>query len=406
MMAGFGPASRPSESVRAVVASIIVVMLGLSPVYLVGALGLQIRAELGVGATELGIVVSAFFATTAVLSPLLGSAADRIGTVRSLRIAMFLLVVGCLLIATYARSLTALALCLIFGGVANGLAGPATGRLVAQHVRGRRSLAFGLRQSAVPLATLLAGLSVPLLGLKFGWRSAFVLAGAAALLVLLGVGAAVSGSNRASSRGEGVITNLRDLLLAGAAFFFATAAGSSLMAFLIDLSVTRDVGEARGGVILASVSAVAIVVRIGVGWAADSPDVNSFSIMSLQLALGLIGFGLLALPIGAGGIFAGATLAIAGGWGWTGLMAHVVTQGSPNAPARAAGIVQSGGAGGGVAGPPLAGFLIDRASHGVAWLVMLCCLALALVAVTLLRSSSLTARFLEVKRAGAAGAAS
>ncbi len=391
--------SGPSPSFRAVFVSILVVMLGLSPVYLVGALGLQIRAELGFGATELGLAVGAFFAATALLSPFLGAAADRIGTVPSLRIVTSLLVVSCTFIFAFARSLPTLALCLLLGGIANGLAGPATGRLVAYHVRSRRSLAFGLRQAAVPLATLLAGLSVPLLGLTLGWRFAFGLAGAVSLLALVGVGAAVVAPDKPLFQSEGEIADLRGLLLAGAAFFFATAAGTSLMAFLVDLSVERGVREATGGVILASVSAVAIVVRIGVGWYADRPRVNSFTIMRLQLSLGLVGFLILALPLGAAGVLVGATLAIAAGWGWTGLMAHVVAQGSPSAPARAAGIVQAGGASGGVVGPPLAGYLIDTASHQVTWLVMLGFLALALVAVTALRSSRLTARFIEGKRA-------
>lgn len=396
--------SGPSASVRAVVVSIIVVMLGLSPVYLVGALGLQIRAELGFGATELGLAVGAFFAATALLSPFLGAAADRIGTVPSLRIVTSLLAVSCISIFAFARSISTLVLCLLLGGVANGLAGPATGRLVAYHVRSRRSLAFGLRQSAVPLATLLAGLSVPLLGLTFGWRFAFGLAGAMSLLVLLGVGSAVIAPDRPPARSEGEIADLRGLLLAGAAFFFATAAGTSLMAFLVDLSVERGVGEARGGVILATVSAVAIVARIGVGWMADRPRVDSFRIMRVQLGMGLIGFLILAVPLGAVGILTGATLAIAAGWGWTGLMAHVVAQGSPRAPARAAGIVQAGGASGGVLGPPLAGYLIDTASHEVTWIVMLGSLMLAFAAVTALRTSRLTSRFIEGKGATEVGA--
>lgn len=382
-----------SPSARAVVASVVVVSLGLSPAYLTGALGLQIRSELDIGATELGLALGAFFAATAALSPLLGALADRIGTVRSLRLSMFLLLVSCITLAMLVRSLASLVLALVIGGVANGIAGPATSRLVAHHVRDRRSLAFGLRQAAVPLATLLAGISVPVIGLALGWRYAFVFVALIAILAVIAAPAAVTGRESRGPIGSGRVHDLRGLLFAGAAFFFATAMGTALMAFIVDLSVDRGLSEATGGLILAAVSVAGIVVRVGVGWSADRPGVDAFAIMQRQIKLGLVGLVLLTLPTGPLGLVVGASLAIAGGWGWTGLMAHVIAQGSPEAPARAAGIVQTGGAGGGVLGPPLAGLFIDMASHEVAWAVMLFLVAAALIAVRTARSSRLAERF-------------
>jgi MFS family permease len=382
-----------SPSARAVVASVIVVTLGLSPTYLTGALGLQIRADLGLGATELGVAIGSFFLATAMLSPLLGALADRVGTVRSLRLVMVLLMISGTMMALVVRSLPALVLALVVGGMANGLAGPATSRLVAYHVRARRSLAFGLRQAAVPLATLLAGISVPVIGLAFGWRYAYVLVAVVALPVLLAAPAAVVGREGRGTLGTGRLHDLRGLLLVGLAFFFATAMGTALMAFMVDLSVDRGLAEATGGLILAAVSAAGIVVRVGVGWFADRPGVDAFAIMQWQIVIGLVGLVLLVLPTGPTGLVAGASLSIAGGWGWTGLMAHVVAQGSPQAPARAAGIVQTGGAGGGVLGPPLAGRLIDVASHDLTWSVMLVLLVLALAAVATARRSALAERF-------------
>lgn len=382
-----------SPSARAVIASIVVVMLGLSPAYLTGALGLQIRAELGFGATELGLAVGTFFAATASLSPLLGWFADRIGTLRSLRLALLLVIVSCLGVLVGVRSLPTLVAALAIGGMANGLAGPATSRLVAYHVTARRSLAFGLRQAAVPLATLLAGIAVPVIGLAVGWRYAYAAVASISLPVLVVARSAIVGREGRGTRGTGRVHDLRGLLLVGAAFLFATSAGTALMAFIVDLSVDRGLTEARGGLILAIVSIAGIVVRVGVGWLADRPGVDAFAVMQRQIVLGLIGFVLLVLPTGAVGLVVGASLGIAGGWGWTGLMAHVVAQGSPDAPARAAGIVQTGGASGGVIGPPLAGWLIDVSTHEAAWGTMILLLALALVAVLASRRSALADRF-------------
>jgi MFS family permease len=384
-----------SPSGRAVVASIVVVMLGLSPAYMTGALGLQIRAELGIGATELGLAIGAFFAATAMLSPLLGSIADRIGTVRGLRLAMLLVMVSSLMMVLTVGSYLALLVALVVGGISNGIAGPATSRLVAYHVHRRRSLAFGLRQAAVPLATLVAGISVPVVGLTLGWRFAFMLVGLAALPVALAAGGAVVGVEPRGVRASGRVSDLKGLLLAAVAFLFATAAGTALMSFVVDLSVDRGLGEATGGLVLSIVSIAGIIVRIGVGWLADRPEVDAFAIMNRQILIGLGGFLLLVLPSGTLGLIVGASLAIAGGWGWTGLMAHVVAQGSPDGPARAAGIVQTGGASGGVLGPPIAGFLIDNVSHGAAWTVAFCLLLVALVAVRAVGRSTLADRFRE-----------
>lgn len=50
---------------------------------------------------------------------------------------------------------------------------------------GRRGFAFGVKQSAVPLTAMLAGLAVPVFAVTVGWRWAF---GAAAALGLFALG--------------------------------------------------------------------------------------------------------------------------------------------------------------------------------------------------------------------------
>ena len=61
----------------------------------------------------------------------------------------------------------------------------------------RRGAAFGIKQAAAPLATLLAGLAIPVFALTLGWRAAFLAAcllfplvvAIAICLVMLGVAA-------------------------------------------------------------------------------------------------------------------------------------------------------------------------------------------------------------------------
>ena len=81
------------------------------------------------------------------------------------------------------------------GGLANAASHPATNLSLAGEVpAGRQGLSFGVKQSAIPAATLLAGLAVPSIALTFGWRWAFAGGAALALAVAFLVPAGASGS--------------------------------------------------------------------------------------------------------------------------------------------------------------------------------------------------------------------
>ena len=68
------------------------------------------------------------------------------------------------------------------GGLGNAISHPATHLLLAREVsQNRQGLAFGIKQAAIPAATLIAGLAVPLVATTVGWRWAF--AGGAALVL-------------------------------------------------------------------------------------------------------------------------------------------------------------------------------------------------------------------------------
>ena len=65
-------------------------------------------------------------------------------------------------------------------GLANAVSHPAANLSLAREVpAGRQGLSFGIKQAAIPVATLLAGLAVPTIAVTLGWRWAF--AGGAAL---------------------------------------------------------------------------------------------------------------------------------------------------------------------------------------------------------------------------------
>ncbi len=87
--------------------------------------------------------------------------------------------------AGLARSYPMLVTLLALSAAANALGQLASNAALAEHVPAhRQGLSFGVKQAAVPVATLLAGVAVPTVALTAGWRWAFVVAAGAALAAL------------------------------------------------------------------------------------------------------------------------------------------------------------------------------------------------------------------------------
>ena len=160
---------------RPLVATCVVVTAAVLPTFLTGALAVQMRQDLGFGTAALGLAAAAFFFAAAATSFGFGRSAERLGPVRSMQLSSALSATVLLAVAVLAHSYAALLAILAIGGLANGLVQPAANLYVARVVRyDRQGLAFAVKQSAIPIATVLGGLAVPLLGLTVGWRWAFV----------------------------------------------------------------------------------------------------------------------------------------------------------------------------------------------------------------------------------------
>ena len=58
-------------------------------------------------------------------------------------------------------------------GWGNGVGQPASNDLIARAVSStRHGLAYGTKQAAIPLATMVAGIAVPVVAIPLGWRPA------------------------------------------------------------------------------------------------------------------------------------------------------------------------------------------------------------------------------------------
>lgn len=348
-------------------ASTVSVVLAALPVFLLGALAVFIRSDLGFSETQLGVTVSLYYLVSALASAPSGRWADSLGPRRGMALAAGGSVTALLLMATVAHSWLTVTLIMQIAAVVNGLSVSASNLGLLHGISTRRGVAFGFKQSSGPLATLLAGASVPAVGLTVGWRWAFAIA------ALLGVPLLVAGLRRPAARQRRVRGSRSDLDTTGlrilaAATGLAVVGGSSLGAFYVESAVAAGISPGLAGSLLAAGSLTGIVGRLVWGWVGDLAPSSHFTVLSTILAVGAIAFVGLGHAASPWVLLPVTIVVFAGGWGWPGLFYHAVTARSPKAPAVASGIVATGVYAGGVGGPVVFGFLTERLGYQEAWL--------------------------------------
>ncbi len=345
------------------------------PVFLVGALAVEMRSSLRFSPRDLGIAVALYYLGAAAAAIPGGHLADRLGAERTLRAATVASGVLLVLLGAATRSWWVLVCLMVPSGVVSSAVQPATNLFLARRIpTARQGMAFGVKQAAVPLATLLGGLALPVVALTVGWRWAFGLATVLALAATRRAGRAIRpaepGRQPSSEGGRGPAVLALGVLAAGLGFGVFAATGVS--AFLITSAVSEGMGKGTAGIVAASAAAVAVAVRVVVGAMADRRTGGHFGTIGVMLALGAGGSGLLALGAAtrSPAVFvAGGVVALGIGWGWNGLFNYAVVRSHLHMPARATGITQVGGRLGGVLGPFVVGWVVAADSYEAAWLV-------------------------------------
>lgn len=349
-----------------------VVAIGVIPAFMTGALAVQMRLEFDLTPTTLGLLVGLFFGCAALASGPGGHMVQRIGARRGMRLTSLGAALCLAGIALFGHSAAEMAAFLVIGGLANGLAHPSANlHLLGSVPMHRRGLALGIKQAAIPAATLFAGASVPLFALTVGWRWAFVAAAIVALLIM-----PLRRSDKRPSvtdtavPGESIPLISRhthhNVLLLAVGAMLGIWGGQAMAAFLVIYAVERGLGDAGAGMVLTIASVAGIGARVAVGWIVDRRRGTGIGELTLMLGIGAAGLLLIASGVTAL-IWIGPLIAFAGGWGWTGLLNLVAVRASPNAPAIATGIVQSGVFLGAMLGVPLFGALAQQTSFQAAW---------------------------------------
>jgi MFS family permease len=376
---------------RALGAGVGLIVAGVLPGFLTASLAPRIRHDFSFGDSTLGLAVAVFYVLCTVASSPAGRLVDRVGARLGMQLAALSTAACGVAVAAFAHSAGALIGLLLIGGVGNALAGPAVGALLKHEVAGpRHGLAFGAMQSGASLGALLAGLALPAVAIPLGWRWAFV--GAAALALasswLAPPGGAPASAGPARARGERTLSSVHALALAAV---LASAAGVGFVSFLVLYAVDQGMGDAAAGALLAGVSLVATLSRVGLGALLDRSGADPLRPAGAMLAASVSGY--LLLIAGEPAVIVLAALLAAGlGWAWPGALTLAVVQRSPGAPAQAVGILMTGLFAGAVGGPLVVGLLAEHDAFAGAWVVCasFALLAAATIAVTRRRALSPT----------------
>jgi MFS family permease len=368
------------RQVQLTLLSILIVTVSTQPVFLLGAAFFQIGPELGLGPTGLGLLTAAFFLTSASSSAFLGRWVERVGWRRALQVntlASGVLTAG----AAYSRSATSLGAFLVAAAAIYGMSNPAANQaLVTNTGRGRQATVFGIKHAGIPTSTLLAGLAVPLVVLRLGWRSTYLIAALASvalwLLVPRGDGERVPAVERLSDR------SMPPRLLIGLAVAsaFATVAASALGTFLVSSATAAGFSPAGAGWLQFAGAAASIVARVIYGVVADRTALDGFTAVTSLTLVGGVVFILLAGA--AGPPFAAlVVLAFATGWGWPGLLTFAVVDANRGSVASSSAITQAGIFFGAGVGPILLGATIERFSYAASFAVVALALAIASISI-------------------------
>jgi MFS family permease len=347
-----------------------VTVLTSLPVFLPGAANGLISAEFGWSSARIGAILAAYW-----LASLSGAfvskraAAVPPAVERTLAVALCATCLGLLsaALAPVAGLWTSSAL----GGFAYGYTQPHTNALLMRRCARRlRPLAFGLKQAAVPAATLLASAAMPMLAGPVGWRPVFagtaILCGVGGGGLLLRTGASGTRSpvaardrNREQLRGPAFLVAL------SCAGFFGAMVGNGLGGFLLLTLSTRGASLSVAGAVATAGAALNIVVRLGAGWLVGRRPEAVWAALTSLFVAGAMGTALLtdrSLTVTA----LGALLAYGGGWGWAGLLHYVIGLPYTGREQQATAHSQMGVFLGAATGPLLCGLLFT-VSPAAAW---------------------------------------
>lgn len=256
-------------------------------------------ASLGVTDSLVGAQVILVYLAAMLASLFAGSVVVQLGAMRTTQLSLLGSAVGLGLAAV--PSVVVIGLASVMLGASYGLVNPATGQMLESATPpARRAMAFSIKQSALPVGGMLAGVMAPLLAVSLGWQAALWVMACAAVAGALALETKrrwfvfqqpTSGGKRSSAwRDVDVIWSrpaLRYTCLAVSAF-----AGVQLVltTYIVTILVQHaGIGLVAAGIALSFFNGGGMLGRFGWGLAADAIQSGS------RVLAGMFGSGVLLL---------------------------------------------------------------------------------------------------------------
>lgn len=338
----------------------------IAPVHLLGSLAPEIQDELGFGDAAQGLAVAGFFGLSAVLTSWGGAFTDRRGSTRALRVAVASSLAGAIVVMTAPRY-SIIVVGLLIAAIGNAIAQPGNNAFISAGVPvERRGFALGLKQSAIPISTGLAGLALPIIAITVGWRFAFLYPIAIATAALLLIPAVPTAP--ASPTTARVFRPSRGLALITAGSVAAGVAVAPVGAFLVRSLEDAGFDPGTAGIVQLCGSVTLITTRISWGRLMDRTSLDRFRFAVVLLAVGSIGYPLLAYG-NAPLMVLGALIAYGAAWSWPGVAHLGVVEHHPGDIGGASGVLQAGMFTGATIGPGMFGIVAEQASFATAWTI-------------------------------------
>jgi len=353
--------------VRRIALATTLVTLGMLPVFLVSSLSVLMGADLQLSESRVGMAIGVNFLVATVLSLPAGRLTQRYGVRAGFTLGALGTTLGLISVAS-ARSWGAVLVGMACAGAATAFLQVAANLSISRDVPSERlGVAYSIKQSAIPFATLVAGIAVPVVTRMLPWRAAFLAAAIVVGLVWI-VQRAVHVAPTAVVVSTAQRSPVAVLVVLAVGIGAASAAATSTAAFLVPFLVSIDVAARTAGTALAVCSVVTIIGRILIGLARDRFELDGLVVVILQVLLGAGALLVLAVPgLGVSTLAGAVLLAFAAGWTWSGIFTDAVVRTAPAAAASSTGLTQTGVYLGAGAGPILFGLLAETQGYAAAW---------------------------------------
>jgi len=336
-----------------------------------------LKQEWGTSASQLGLLLSAFFWSYTALQFVMGLFVDRFGANRLMAIGFLVWSLSMGLTGAAIGFGTMLAMRLLLG-VGESVMFPASSKIMARHLpEHARGFANGLMNAAMRWGSAIGTLGGGLLMARWGWRPAFIAIGALSLLWLPAWSRWKAPDGRGEAHVDGAAPSYASILKRSA--FWGAAGGHFCANYLVYFLMSwlpyylvheRGLSMARMSVAAAALWVVDSLTSIGTGTVADLCIRAGVSPTRARKWAMAVGFTLAAVSLVGCGFGSERTYlwwllacAVGSGAANAGTFAFAQTLAGPHAAGKWVGLQNGIANMAGVTGPALSGFLVDWTGH-------------------------------------------